>query len=89
VVGWVLQVAVIASGILVPALLGLGVIFLGVWVAALHYGAKADRLAARNRALAGTTAAGDPTAGATEAGDPAASDPAGPDAGDPAGPDAG
>jgi hypothetical protein len=51
-IGWVLQGAVLASGLLVPAMFVLGLIFLAIWITALVYGAKADRLAARNRALA-------------------------------------
>ena len=49
-VGWVLQVLVCLSGLLVPAMAVLGLIFLGVWVTALVYGAKGDRLAAENAA---------------------------------------
>jgi hypothetical protein len=51
-VGWVLQVLVCLSGLLVPAMGVLGLVFLGVWVVALVYGAKGDRLAAENRAKA-------------------------------------
>ena len=51
-VGWVLQVLVCLSGLLVPAMAVLGLIFLGVWVTALVYGAKGDRLAAENKAKA-------------------------------------
>ena len=51
-VGWVLQVLVCLSGLLVPAMGVLGLIFLGVWVVALVYGAKGDRLAAENKAKA-------------------------------------
>jgi hypothetical protein len=46
--GWVLQVLVCLSGLLVPAMAVLGLVFLGVWVVALVYGAKGDRLAAEN-----------------------------------------
>jgi hypothetical protein len=51
-VGWVLQVLVCLSGLLVPAMGLLGLIFLGVWVVALVYGAKGDRLATDSRAAA-------------------------------------
>jgi hypothetical protein len=51
-VGWVLQALVCLSGLLVPAMGLLGLVFLGVWVVALVYGAKGDRLAAENRATA-------------------------------------
>lgn len=49
-VGWVLQVLVVLSGLLVPALAVLGLVFLGVWVLGVIYGAKGDALAAQNRA---------------------------------------
>ena len=49
-VGWVLQVLVCLSGLLVPAMGILGLLFLGVWVVALVYGAKGERLAAQARA---------------------------------------
>lgn len=49
-VGWVLQVLVIASGLVVPAMAVLGLVFLGVWVLGVIYGAKGDALAAQNRA---------------------------------------
>jgi hypothetical protein len=56
-VGWVLQVAVLATGFLVPAMAVMGLVFLAVWVTALVYGGKADRMAAQHRAEA--AAAGD------------------------------
>ncbi len=49
-VGWVLQVLVVLAGLLVPALAVLGLVFLGVWVLGVIYGAKGDALAAQNRA---------------------------------------
>ena len=49
-VGWVLQGLVVLSGLLVPALAVLGLVFLGVWVLGVIYGAKGDALAAQNRA---------------------------------------
>jgi hypothetical protein len=55
-VGWVLQVLVCLSCLLVPAMGVLGLVFLGVWVVALVYGAKGDRLAAENRAKAAARA---------------------------------
>ena len=48
--GWALQVLVCLSGLLVPAMAVLGMVFLGVWVVALVYGAKGDRLAAQSAA---------------------------------------
>lgn len=60
-IGWVLQAAVLASGLLVPAMFALGLIFLAVWITALVYGAKADRVAAAARlAHAGEGAASPP-----------------------------
>jgi hypothetical protein len=63
VIGSVLQVAVLASGVLLPAMLLVGLIFLGVWVTALYYGSKADRIEAQYKAEAAAAArqAGDGT----------------------------
>lgn len=47
-VGWAMQVLVLLAGLLVPALAVLGLVFLAVWVVAIVYGAKGDRLAAQN-----------------------------------------
>jgi hypothetical protein len=41
---------VLATGLLVPAMFALGLVFLAVWIVALVYGGKADRIAAQNRA---------------------------------------
>jgi hypothetical protein len=49
-IGWVCQVLVILAGILVPALAFVGLVFLGVWVVAVIYGGKADRIAAARAA---------------------------------------
>ena len=57
-IGWALQVLVCLSGLLVPAMAVLGMIFLGVWVVALVYGAKGDRLAADKAATARTAGHG-------------------------------
>jgi hypothetical protein len=61
-VGWVLQVLVIATGLLVPAMLGLGLVFLAVWVLAVVYGGKADRIAAARGSRPPTHADGEPPA---------------------------
>jgi hypothetical protein len=50
--GWAMQVLVLLAGILVPALAVLGLVFLGVWVVAIVYGSKGDRLAAEQAARA-------------------------------------
>jgi len=57
-VGWALQVLVCLSGLLVPSMGMLGLVFLGVWVVALVYGTKGDRLAAQNAARAGAPGGG-------------------------------
>ncbi|MGD9957421.1 MAG: DUF4233 domain-containing protein [Candidatus Nanopelagicales bacterium] len=49
-IGWVLQVLVLLTGFVVPAMAVLGLVFLGVWVLGVIYGAKGDALAAKNRA---------------------------------------
>jgi hypothetical protein len=41
-VGWVLQLALIASGTVVGMMYGLGVIFAALWWASVHYGRKID-----------------------------------------------
>ena len=51
-VGWVLQVALIASGAVVGMMYGLGVIFTALWWASVHYGRKIDVIkAARAQAV--------------------------------------
>lgn len=42
-VGWALQVAVIACGVVEPMLFALGAIFAALWWAALHLGRKAEQ----------------------------------------------
>jgi len=66
VVGSVLQVAVIASGVLLPSMLLVGLIFLGVWVTALYYGSKADRIEAQYKAEAAHAASDETAAQASE-----------------------
>ena len=61
-VGWALQVAVLASGLLLPAMFALGLIFLVVWITAVVYGGKADRVEAAY--LAANPPAGPPAAAA-------------------------
>ena len=53
-IGWGCQVLVLLAGVLVPALAAVGLVFLGVWVVAVIYGGRADRIAAA-RAAAGST----------------------------------
>ncbi|MPY45231.1 DUF4233 domain-containing protein, partial [Streptomyces phyllanthi] len=55
--GWVLQVALIASGFVVPMMFFLGAVFAALWWASVHFGRKVDeakaRFAARAEAAAG------------------------------------
>jgi hypothetical protein len=45
--GWALQVALVVSGVAVPMMYFLGVVFAGIWWASVHYGRKADEAKAR------------------------------------------
>ncbi|MFD8685433.1 DUF4233 domain-containing protein [Streptomyces sp. NPDC059651] len=45
--GWVLQVALVASGFVVPMMFILGLVFGGLWWASVHYGRKIDEAKAR------------------------------------------
>lgn len=65
VVGWILQVAVIATGLLVPAMAVLGTVLLAVWITALVFGSKADRVAAARAAAARTAPLAGPPADAS------------------------
>jgi hypothetical protein len=49
-VGWVLQVALIASGAVVGMMYALGVIFAALWWASVHYGRKIDVIKAARAA---------------------------------------
>ncbi|MFR9796245.1 DUF4233 domain-containing protein [Streptomyces sp. MS06] len=50
--GWVLQIALVASGVFVPPMYFLGVVFAALWWAAVHYGRKVDAARARFAAQA-------------------------------------
>jgi hypothetical protein len=54
--GWVLQVALVASGFVVPMMFILGLVFGGLWWASVHYGRKIDEAKARWAAQAATDA---------------------------------
>jgi hypothetical protein len=41
--GSLLQVAVVATGVVLPTMLGVGLLFTGLWVAALVIGTRIDR----------------------------------------------
>ena len=53
--GWVLQIALIASGFAVPTMFFLGVVFAALWWASVHYGRKVDEAKARFAAQADST----------------------------------
>lgn len=46
--GWVLQIALVASGFVVPMMFALGLVFAGLWWAAVHYGRRIDALRAEH-----------------------------------------
>lgn len=50
--GWALQIALIASGVVVPSMFFLGAIFAALWWASVHYGRKIDEAKARFAAQA-------------------------------------
>ncbi|MFB7635025.1 DUF4233 domain-containing protein [Streptomyces sp. NPDC056149] len=45
--GWALQIALIASGLVVPTMYFLGAVFAALWWASVHYGRKIDEAKAR------------------------------------------
>ncbi|OEU87386.1 hypothetical protein DB35_28670 [Streptomyces abyssalis] len=49
--GWALQVALIASGSVVPAMYFLGACFAGLWWASVHFGRKVDEAKAERGRL--------------------------------------
>jgi len=50
--GWALQIALIASGVVVPTMYFLGAVFAGLWWASVHFGRKVDAARARMAAQA-------------------------------------
>ncbi|MBD0747307.1 DUF4233 domain-containing protein [Streptomyces sp. CBMA152] len=50
--GWALQIALIASGFVVPHMFFLGAVFAGLWWASIHFGRKVDEAKARFAAQA-------------------------------------
>ncbi|NDZ78464.1 DUF4233 domain-containing protein [Streptomyces sp. SID10853] len=58
-IGWALQIALVASGFIVPVMFILGVAFAGLWWASVHYGRIIDTAKARwaEQASAGPDAA--------------------------------
>ncbi|MGX1563626.1 DUF4233 domain-containing protein [Streptomyces sp. NPDC055506] len=61
VLGWALQLALIASGFVVPIMFFLGAIFAALWWASVHYGRKVDEAKARFAAQAGSPSAPGPS----------------------------
>jgi hypothetical protein len=57
VLGWALQIALIASGLFVPTMYFLGVVFAALWWASVHYGRKIDEAKARFAAEAARSTA--------------------------------
>ncbi|HZG07237.1 MAG TPA: DUF4233 domain-containing protein [Streptomyces sp.] len=53
--GWALQIGLIVSGFVVPAMFFLGAVFAGLWWASIHFGRKVDE--AKARFAAGTDTA--------------------------------
>ncbi|MDX3453069.1 DUF4233 domain-containing protein [Streptomyces sp. ME02-8801-2C] len=45
--GWALQIALIASGFIVPTMFFMGAMFAALWWASVHYGRKIDEAKAR------------------------------------------
>jgi hypothetical protein len=62
--GWLVQALTWASALVVPAMVGVAVVFTALWVLLLLQGGKIDRIVAEREAGAGTEA----EAGATPAG---------------------
>ncbi|MDF3297525.1 DUF4233 domain-containing protein [Streptomyces tropicalis] len=52
VLGWALQIALIASGVVVPMMYFMGAVFAALWWASVHFGRKVDEAKARFAAQA-------------------------------------
>lgn len=50
--GWALQIALIASGVVVPMMFFMGAMFAALWWASVHFGRKIDEAKARFAAIA-------------------------------------
>jgi hypothetical protein len=55
--GWALQIALVASGFVVPVMYFLGAVFAALWWASVHFGRKIDEAKARFAAQARAQAA--------------------------------
>ncbi|MFI9273827.1 DUF4233 domain-containing protein [Kitasatospora sp. NPDC052896] len=51
-VGWALQLGLVASGLVLPTMYGLGLVFAGLWWCSVHYGRKIDVIKAERAAAA-------------------------------------
>ncbi len=51
-IGWVLQLGLIASGLVLPTMYGLGLVFAGLWWCSVYYGRKIDAIKAARAAVA-------------------------------------
>ncbi|MDH6131607.1 hypothetical protein P3T37_000981 [Kitasatospora sp. MAA4] len=49
-IGWALQLGLIASGLVLPTMYGLGLVFAGLWWCSVHYGRKIDVIKAQRAA---------------------------------------
>jgi hypothetical protein len=58
-IGWAMQVFILLSSLVEPAMAVIGLVFLAVWVTAVIYGGKADRIAAARAAASGPPAGDD------------------------------
>jgi hypothetical protein len=65
--GWALQIALIASGFVVPVMFFLGAVFAALWWASVHFGRKVDEAKARFAAQ-GAAAQGAPGEASSGAG---------------------
>ncbi|BBC96022.1 DUF4233 domain-containing protein [Streptomyces griseofuscus] len=54
--GWALQIALVASGVFVPTMYFMGVVFAALWWASVHFGRKVDEAKARFAAQAESSA---------------------------------
>ncbi|WP_330258856.1 DUF4233 domain-containing protein [Streptomyces murinus] len=54
--GWALQIALIASGVFVPTMYFMSVVFAALWWASVHFGRKVDEAKARFAAQAESSA---------------------------------
>ncbi|GHC42515.1 DUF4233 domain-containing protein [Streptomyces flavofungini] len=66
--GWALQIALIASGVVVPMMFFMGAMFAALWWASVHFGRKIDEAKARFAAMAEADGADAAAGGAAPSG---------------------